>query len=546
MAGSIRFAAKKWPDNVAIYWEDKRITYKQLDQMSETFAKGLVAKGIQMGDRVGLWMHNHPEWVVAWFGIEKIGAIVIPLDYWYKQSDAKYILSHSGARALVTSEKILDVNFLEMIANIRQYLRGLDHVIVFGSTNKDKNWQTSWDEILKLGKNVTKEEMENIRTQIHNHDINFILYTSGTTGKPKGVSLSHYNVIRNAWDVGALLKITPKDNILVPVPYSHAFGNSMALALATLRGAAQTPMLQYDPGIALEMIDKYKVTIHHGVPTMFKRELDIFRKGNFSLEALRTGIMAGAPCPIETVSGVLNEMKCNILIAYGLTEASPVITMTQISDSPEIMASTVGKPLPGVDVRIVDPETYRILPVGQQGEIVCKGYLVMEGGYFKEPDQTEKVLKWGWLLTGDLGEVDEFGNYKITGRAKDMVIVGGLNVFPRIIEEHIITHSKVQDVSVTGVFDPDLGEVAAAAVVPMDGEDIDPQEILDYCYGKITSAAVPRYITIVKELPVSGRGKVQKFKLKDQLNTMIEVGKLKKMVPSKVKKNKKLLRQNST
>jgi fatty-acyl-CoA synthase len=409
IAGAIRYAAKRWPDNVAIYWKDEKITFKQLDEMSEDFAKGLVAKGIQLGDRVGLWMHNHPEWVVAWFGIAKIGGIIVPLDYWYKPVEAEYILSHSGARALVTSEPTLGVDFLEIIREIRPRLRGLDHVIVHGKTNR--SWQTSWDELLEYSKKVDDHEMEKIRKQIHNHDINFILYTSGTTGQPKGVSLSHYNVVRNAWDVSGILHTTPEDNILVPVPYSHAFGNCMALNLAVLRGASQTPMLQYDPKVALEMIDKYKVTMHHGVPTMFIRELEAFRSGNFSLETLRTGIMAGAPCPIEVVKGVLNEMKCNILIAYGLTEASPVITMTQFGDSPEIMATTVGKPLPGVDVRVVDPETHRILQIGEQGEIVCKGYLVMEGGYFKQPDQTEKVMEYGWLLTGDLGEVDEFGHY---------------------------------------------------------------------------------------------------------------------------------------
>jgi fatty-acyl-CoA synthase len=295
-------------------------------------------------------------------------------------------------------------------------------------------------------------------------------------------------------------------------------------------------MLQYDPKKALEMIDKYKVTIHHGVPTMFIRELEVFRKGKYSLKTLRTGIMAGAPCPIEVVKGVLDEMKCNILIAYGLTEASPVITMTQIGDSPEIMATTVGKPLPGVDVRVVDPETHRILQVGEQGEIVCKGYLVMEGGYFKQPDQTEKVMKYGWLLTGDLGEVDEFGYYKITGRAKDMVIVGGYNVFPRIIEEYIITHPKVQEVAAAGVPDDDLGEVVAVALVPEKGAEIDPQEIVDFCYNKITSATVPRYVLITDELPYTGRGKVQKFKLKEQILDLINAGELKKIVPSKAKK----------
>ena len=534
IGGVIRYAAKRWPDRTAIYCKDKEITFKELDELSEAFAKGIVARGIQKGDRVGLWMHNHPEWIVAWFGISKAGAVIVPLDYWYKPGEAEYILHHSGARALVISEAILNVDFPAMVEEIKGKLRGLQLVVILG--NADREWLTSWEELVEDGFEIRDEEMNEIANEIGEHDIEFILYTSGTTGRPKGVVLSHYNMIRNAWDVGSQLNAMEEDNILVPIPYSHSFGNTLALTLAVLRGASQTPMLEYEPKKALEMIDKYGVTIHPGVPTMFIRELQEFRNGSYSLDTLRTGIMAGAPCPIDTVKGVLGEMKCNILIGYGQTEASPVITMTSLSDSPETMATTIGKPLPGIDVHILDTDTRELLPVGQQGEIVCKGYCVMRYGYFKQPEETKESVVDGWLYTGDLGKVDDFGYYCITGRAKDMVIVGGLNVFPRIIEEHIITHPKVEEVSVIGVKDQELGEAVAAVVVPLEGNDVDPQEIVDYCYGVISSSSVPRYVATLDALPISGRGKVKKFKLKDQINTMIEAGEITKIVPTKVKK----------
>ena len=534
MGGVIRYAAKRWPEKTAIYSGDKKITFKELDELSDSFAKGIVARGIQKGDRIGLWMHNHPEWIIAWFGISKAGAVIVPLDYWYRPGEAEYILRHSGARALVISEAMLKVDFPTMVEEIKAKLRGLQFVVIFG--NADREWLTSWEELVEDGSDISDEEMNEIATEIGEHDMEFILYTSGTTGRPKGVVLSHYNMIRNAWDVGSQLNATEKDNILVPIPYSHSFGNTLVLTLSVLRGAAQTPMLYYEPKKALNMIDRYGVTIHPGVPTMFIRELQEFRKGSYSFDTLRTGIMAGAPCPIDTVKGVLEEMKCNILIGYGQTEASPVITMTSLSDSPETMATTIGKPLPGIDVHILDTKIHKLLPAGRQGEIVCKGYCVMSYGYFKQPEETKKTVVDGWLHTGDLGKVDDFGYYSITGRAKDMAIVGGFNVFPRIIEEHIITNPKVEEVSAVGVNDPELGEVVAAVVIPFEGNDIDPQEIVDYCYGIISSASVPRYVAILDALPISGRGKVKKFKLKEKVYAMIEAGEISKIIPTKVKK----------
>jgi len=534
MGGVIKYAAKQWPERTAIYWEDKKITFKELDELSDSFAKGIVEKGIQKGDRVAIWMHNHPEWIVAWFGISKAGAVIVPLDYWYRPREAEYILHHSGARALVISEPMLKVDFPAMVEEIKPKLRGLQFVVTLG--NADRKGLTSWDQLVKAGSDISNEEMDEIAKEIGEHDMEFILYTSGTTGRPKGVVLSHYNMIRNAWDVGSILNALEKDNMLVPIPYSHSFGNTLVLTLSVLRGAAQTPMLYYEPRKALDMIDKYGVSIHPGVPTMFIRELQEFRKGGYSLATLRTGIMAGAPCPIDTVKGVLEEMKCNILIGYGQTEASPVISMTSLSDSPEIMATTIGKPLPGIDVHILDTESHKLLPAGQKGEIVCKGYCVMSYGYYKQPEETKATVIDGWLHTGDLGWVNEFGYYYITGRAKDMVIVGGFNVFPRIIEEHIITHPKVDEVSAVGVKDPELGEVVAAAVIPSKGNKIEPQEIVDYCYGVISSPSVPRYVSVIDELPISGRGKVKKFELIEKLNEMIEAGELTRIVPTKVKK----------
>ena len=538
IGGLISYAAKRWGDKTAVFSDSRNYTFKEIDELSDKFALGLIKKGIKKGDRIGIWMHNHPEWNIAWFGVAKAGAIGVPLDYWYKAPETQYIAWHSEAKAIITTDAMFGVDFPAMVKEIKPSLPNLEFCAIMGKPTEP--WMTSFEDIYKLGEGASNsKELAERKSQIKERDLVFILYTSGTTGKPKGASLSHRNIIMNAWYTGAGLKVNDKDNILVPIPYSHCFGNTLALTLAVLRGAAQTPMISYDPKKALEYIEKYKCTAHHGVPTMFVREVEALKEVKRDVSSLRTGIIAGAPCPEGLIRRVKDTIGCTLLNTYGQTEASPVITMSIMGDDFAVLNSAVGKPIAGVEVRIVDPATNEELPTGQQGELVCRGHCVMEGGYFKQPDKTKEAIdEGGWLHTGDLATQDEYGYYRITGRIKDMVIVGGFNVFPKIIEDHIIQHPKIQEVSVTGIKDYDLGEIVVAAVIPKNGQSIEPVEIVDWCYGKMSSAAVPRYVIITDKLPISGRGKVQKFKLQEQFNELIKEGKVKKTAPTAAKAKK--------
>jgi fatty-acyl-CoA synthase len=366
-------------------------------------------------------------------------------------------------------------------------------------------------------------------------DLAFILYTSGTTGKPKGAMLSHHNIIKNASDAADILCVTVNDNFLVPVPFSHCFGNVLGITMSSSRAAGLIPLPIFTPEGALELVQELSASVILGVPTMFIRQLETLRSKRFDTSSLRTGIMAGAPCPVEVVKAVKSDMNCDICIAYGLTEASPLITFTSFEDPPQIRAETVGRPIPDVEVRIVD-DGHAEVPLNQTGELCCRGYNVMQG-YYKDPEGTERAIDHeGWLYSGDLATMDEKRYVRIVGRKKDMVIVGGVNIYPREVEEYLHEHPKVQDVQVVGVPDPDLGEVAAAAVMVSEGEELTEQDVVDHCYGTIASPKVPRYVKFVKEYPMSGRGKVQKFRLREELKKEVESGALIKVAPSKVKR----------
>jgi len=339
----------------------------------------------------------------------------------------------------------------------------------------------------------------------------------------------------NTYEAARILGLTTEDNILVPVPFSHSFGCVLGITVGSVAGCAITPMLRFDPRTALAMIQQYGVTVMHGVPTMFIRMLEVLEHEEFSSESLRTGIMAGAPCPVDTMQGVISDMGCNICIAYGLTEASPIITMTHHDDSFIKRVATVGRPIPDVEVRIVD-EDNNPRPVGEMGEICCRGYNVF-AGYYKDLEKTaETIDKEGWLHSGDLAVEDEDGYYAIVGRKKDMVIVGGFNVYPRAIEEYLIAHDDIMNAAVIGVPDHDLGEVVFAVIRPEAGARITPQDVVDYCYGKMASAKVPRYVSMEDEIPVSGRGKVLKYKIREEMTERIKKGEFERLTPSAVKK----------
>jgi len=524
--------AVAFPDRDAVIFGDLRWTYRELHEKVSQFACGLVKLGVKKDDKVGLWMHNFPEWIVAWFAIPKIGAVVVPMDTWYKPAEAEYILGHSDSVAVITSERFGNVDFIKIIEEIRQKIPNLKHVIARGSNTGSA---MKFDEVLELGKDWRNDaEFQRRITEPKPDEVTFILYTSGTTGKPKGAMLTHHNISRNGRDIASILQMSHKDKLLICVPFSHCFGCVLSITVSASVGACMVPLVAFDPEEVLKTVEKERCTVLHGVPTMFIRELDVLERKKYDTTSLRTGIMAGAPCPIETMQAVMEKMHCNVSIVYGLTEASPAVTATRFDDSIKDRVETVGRPIPDVEVKIVDADRKEV-PRNTPGELACRGYNVMKG-YYKNPDATKEAIdEEGWLYTGDMATMDERGYVRIVGRIKDMVIVGGFNVYPREIEELLIQHPKILDVTVVGVPDRELGEVVAALVVPKKDVALKEEEVVDFLYGNVASAKVPRYVLIVDSFPVSGRGKVLKYVIREELKKKLQAGELKRVIPTAVK-----------
>jgi len=511
------------------------LTYEELDRRVNEVARGLIQIGVATGDKVGLWMPNVPEWVIAYFAIARIGAVVVPMNTRYKSHEVEYILRDSEATTLFAVSSFVGIDYLRMIDEVRGKLPRLRHVVIVGDAGRGMH---RMEEVVALGrKNLADGELAARERLCDPLDNVFILYTSGTTGNPKGAMLSHHNIARNAEQVTEVLHTTEKDVLLLAVPFFHCFGCVMGIAGAITWGAAIVPMQVFKPKEALDLVERFGITVLYGVPTMFVLELEENRKGKddgsrYDVSSLRTGIMAGAPCPIEVMKGTMEELRCNVSIAYGLTEASPVITMTRFDDPIERRVETVGRPLDGIAVRIVDDERSP-LAVGEMGELACRGYNVMLG-YYRAPEVTAETIDGdGWLYSGDLATMDEDGYVRIVGRKKDMLITGGFNVYPAEIEEYLFTHPKVQNVSVVGVPDNVFGEVAVAYVIPREGQRIDPQEIVDFCDAEIANFKIPRYVEIVEEFPMTQSGKVQKFRLREIAQEALRTGMMVKRSSSK-------------
>jgi fatty-acyl-CoA synthase len=510
-------------------------TYGELDAQVDRLARGLLEIGVGAGEKVGLWMPNVPEWVVAYFAIARIGAVVVPMNTRYKTHEVEYILDDSEATTLFAVGSFVGIDYLGMIGEIRGRLPKLKHVVIVGEPGEGMH---RFDEVVSLGaERLDDGALAEREAACEPTDNVFILYTSGTTGSPKGAMLSHHNIARNAEQVTEVLHTTEEDVFLLAVPFFHCFGCVMGIAGSITWGAAMVPMQVFRAKEALEWVERFGVSVLYGVPTMFVLELEENRKGkedgsSYDVSTLRTGIMAGAPCPIEVMKGTMEELHCNVSIAYGLTEASPVITMTRFDDPIERRVETVGRPLEGIEVKIADDDRNPV-PTGEMGELACRGYNVMLG-YYRAPEATaETVDEEGWLYSGDLATMDADGYVKIVGRKKDMLICGGFNVYPAEIEEYLFTHPKVQNVSVIGVPDDVFGEVAVAYVIPREGETVDPQEIVDYCVGEIANFKVPRYVEIVDGFPMTQSGKVQKFKLRDVAKEAVDAGRMTKLAPTK-------------
>ncbi|ABZ82718.1 long chain fatty acid acyl-coa ligase [Heliomicrobium modesticaldum Ice1] len=525
--------AARYPEKEALVYTDDRnlrLTYAQFRQKADEVAKGLMALGVQKGEHIALWATNYPEWLYTQFGSAKMGAVLVTVNTNYRSFELEYLLRQSDATTLFLIDGFRDNNFVEIINELcpglgdsepgRLSLRRLPklkNIIFIGRDPQAKHpGMYSWQELIDMGRSVSDAELAERQRSLHFDEVINMQYTSGTTGFPKGVMLSHANIINNANMVADCQKWTHEDRLCFPVPLFHCFGCVMSSLACVCKGATMVPLEYFTAKGVLEAVQRERCTVLYGVPTMFIAELDHPDFDKYDLSSLRTGIMAGSPCPIEVMRKVIDRMGIGeITIAYGQTEFSPVITQTRTDDSLERRVCTVGKALPHVEVKIVHPDTGLEIPRGTQGELCARGFGTMKG-YYNNPEATEAAIDAeGWLHTGDLATMDEEGYCRITGRAKDMIIRGGENIYPREVEEFLFTHPKVKDVQVVGVPDPKYGEEALACIILKDGEEATEEEIRYFCRGKISRYKIPKYVRFVDHFPMTASGKIQKFKLRE-------------------------------
>jgi fatty-acyl-CoA synthase len=487
-----------------------RRTYAAFDAETDTLARGLIAAGLAAGDRVGIWAPNCTEWVQLQYATAKAGVILVNINPAYRSHELSYALRQSGVRVLVSAERFKTSDYRAMIDEVRPDLATLEDVIFIGTPQ--------WDALFEAGQAAAGGDLLAEREAALSFDdpIN-IQYTSGTTGFPKGATLSHHNILNNAFFIGEACGYTEQDRVCVPVPFYHCFGMVLGNLACTTHGACIViPAPGFDPAQTLAAVQAERCTSLYGVPTMFIAELALPDFGRYDLSTLRTGIMAGSPCPVEVMKQVVSEMHmAEVTICYGMTETSPASTQTTADDDMNSRVSTVGRVHPHVEVKVTDPETGRVLPRGMPGELSTRGYSVMLG-YWNEPAKTAEAIDPArWMHTGDLAVMDEAGYLNIVGRIKDMVIRGGENIYPREIEEFLYGHPAVEDVQVIGVPDLKYGEELCAWIRLRPGAQLDAAQVRDYCVGKIAHYKVPRYIRFTSGFPMTVTGKIQKFKMRE-------------------------------
>jgi fatty-acyl-CoA synthase len=494
-------------DAVVSCQQGVRLTYGELDAAVNRVACGLIAAGIGKGDRVGIWAPNCAEWVLVQFATAKAGAILVNINPAYRTRELEYALRHSGVKMLVSARAFKTSDYRAMIAEVRGDLPELLAVVELESAEWDELAATPVDE------DALRERMASLA---FDDPIN-IQYTSGTTGFPKGATLSHHNILNNGFFVAELCDFTENDRVCLPVPFYHCFGMVMGNLGAVTHGACIViPAPGFEPEATLRAVAAERCTSLYGVPTMFIAELEHPDFASFDLTSLRTGIMAGSPCPVEIMKRVQRDMHMSeVAICYGMTETSPVSTQTRADDSLERRVSTVGRPGPHIEVKVVDPDTGLVVPCGETGEFCTRAYSVMLG-YWREPDKTAEAIDAArWMHTGDLATMDEEGYCNIVGRIKDMVIRGGENVYPREIEEFLYSHPDVADVSVVGVPDARYGEELCAFVVARSGASPTEEAVREFCQKRLAHYKVPRYVVFTDGFPMTVTGKVQKFKMRE-------------------------------
>ncbi len=523
--------ANTYPDRPALIarQENVRLSYRELQAQVNQCARGLLHLGIRKGERVGIWSPNRSEWCITQFATSKIGAILVNINPSYRVHELEYVLNQSGCSALVIAAQFKTSDYTGMVQSLAPELAtcqpgqlkaaklpALKTVIRLSSEQVPGMF--SWNALMAMGDNVSAEALQARQREQEFDDAINIQYTSGTTGFPKGATLSHHNILNNGYFVGNLQNLTHEDSVCIPVPLYHCFGMVMGNLACITRGAVMVyPSEGFDPLAVLQTVQEERCTSLYGVPTMFIAELDYPDFAKFDLSSLRTGVMAGSPCPVEVMKKVNSLMNMKeVEICYGMTETSPVSTQTRIDSPFDKRVSTVGVIHPHLEVKIVNPATGQIVPVGEPGELCTRGYSVMLG-YWNNPEATAHAIDQArWMHTGDLATMDAEGYVNIVGRIKDMIIRGGENVYPREIEEFLYTHPKVSDVQVIGVPDAKYGEELMAWIKLKPGVEATPEEIRDFCKGQIAHYKIPRYIKFVQEFPMTVTGKIQKYLMRQQ------------------------------
>ncbi|MDH6304889.1 fatty-acyl-CoA synthase [Parabacteroides sp. PF5-5] len=527
------------PDKEYIVYSDRdlRFTWKDFNDRVDRMAKGMLAIGVKKGTHVGIWATNVPDWLTFLFAGAKIGAVLVTVNTNYKQSELEYLVEDSDLHTLCITEGVFDGSYIDMVYTMlpelketqRGYLKSerfpkMKNVVYIGQEKFRGMYNTP--ELLLLGENIEDTTLVEAKAIVNCHDVVNMQYTSGTTGFPKGVMLTHYNIANNGYFTGENMQFTADDKLCCCVPLFHCFGITLASMNVLTHGCTQVMVERFDPLVVLASVHKERCTALYGVPTMFIAELNHPMFNMFDLTSLRTGIMAGSLCPPEVMRAVIEKMHLTYITSvYGLTESSPGMTQSRTDQSFEERCYTVGYEYPFTEVRILNPETGEECGINEPGEVCCRGYLLMKG-YYKKPEATaEAIDKDGWLHSGDLGVKDESGNYRITGRIKDMIIRGGENIYPREIEDFLYKMEGIKDIQVVGVASEKYGEEVGAFIILHDGISMTEEDVKDYCRGQIARHKIPKYIFFIKDFPLTGSGKIQKFKLRElSLELLAEKG----------------------
>jgi fatty-acyl-CoA synthase len=504
---------------------DLRFSYAQFDKRVDDMACGLYAIGVRKGDNVGIWATNVPDWLTYMFACARLGAVAVTVNTSYKLHELEYLVRQADLSTLCLTDGVKDSNYVQMIKELvpelDEFERGclkskkfpcLKNVVFMGPEKFRGLYSTP--ELLLLGQHVDIEIIHKIESEVTPDDVVNMQYTSGTTGFPKGVMLTSRNIINNGFSIGECMRYTDKERVCLPVPLFHCFGIVLGVMAILSHGATHVLLESFDPLLVLASVHKEKCTSLYGVPTMYIAELNHPMFSMFDLSSLRTGIMAGAGCPVELMKTVMDKMYMKeITSVYGLTETSPGMTQSRWNQSFEVRATTVGYELPDIEVKVLNPETNEECAIGEQGEMCCRGYNIMKG-YYKMPEATAEIIdENGFLHSGDLGVKDPDGNFRITGRIKDMIIRGGENIYPREIEEFLIDIPQIKDIQVAAVKDKKYGEITGAFIILHEGEKLTEEDVIEYCRGKLSKYKWPQFFMFLDEFPMTGSGKIQKFKL---------------------------------